>query len=398
MRSTPIAHYGLLCLTLLALSACGRARKDEAAASTPTLAHWEEVDNPSEAGASAASFHTTDGRLFFTWVEDNGKVAALKQAEFTVVGFDQAATIRSGADWMVHWADLQGAAGTALDRYAWHEVRNPAEEHATDILLYRAIGNGWQGPLEVHAPTPAGEHAFVSGAALPEGGFGLAWLQPSADTVGGHKTELAFRPYLLGKPGDLLVVDSLVCDCCPTAMACTDSTVLLAYRDRSPTGVRDISYQLWDRGRWSGTMPLGAEGWEIDGCPVNGPAVAASGSKAVIAWWTQHGDRAEVRFAVSSDYGRTFSQAETIDEEAPIGHVSASIDGKGETLITWLAPLDSGNKAIFAYRYLEGAVDTVAVFPAQQAVGRPVATANPFGEFLVACQGPKGILVFSSER
>jgi hypothetical protein len=398
MLSAPLSRPAFAYLAMLLLAACTTPRKQEERSEEPARVYWEEVATDADTSASAPAFHNTGGRLFLTWVEQNGETYLLQQAEHYPDGFDEVATIRSGKGWMVHWADLPGAAGAPSDRYAWHAVHNPAGDHATDISLYRSVGNVWSGPLEVHRPTPVGEHAFVSACALPEGGLGMAWLQPSTDTVGGHKTELAFRSYLLGQPGDLQVLDGLVCDCCPTSMASTDSTVLVVYRDRSATGVRDISYQLWDHGQWSGPQPLGEEGWEIDGCPVNGPAVAAKGQHVVIAWWTQAEGQAAVRCALSSDYGRTFDPIRTIDQESPIGQVGVAMSEEARPMVTWLAPMDSSQQAILAYFPDSEEYDTVAVFPAGLHVGKPIAIASPYMGFLVTCKREHGIAVYQSGR
>lgn len=386
-----------VCLALPALvlfSACRRPVQESAASPAgPPSARWERVAHPADSSASAAAFHVTDDRLFMTWVEKMDGKYTLRQAEFDDPDFKGMRTITGGDGWMLHWADLPGAAGSVSDLYAWHQLKNPADAHASDIRLYRAVGNRWEGPFEVHAPTPVGEHAFVSASALPDGTFGMAWLQPSP---AGKGTELAFRSYHTGKATDIVVLDSLVCDCCPTAMAGTDSTVIVAYRDRSPDNVRDISYQVWDRGVWSGPKPLGAEGWQIDGCPVNGPAVAARGPYAVIVWWTQVNGQGEVRYALSENYGWDFGPAKRLDEANPIGQVGAAMDEEGDALLTWVAPLDKGRNAIYAYNVAQALLDTVAIVPAQQAVGKPVVTANSYGRFLIAWKGAKGIEVIAT--
>ena len=115
----------------------------------------------------------TDERLFMTWVEKRDGAYELRQSEYEYDDFGVPRTIRRGTDWMLHWADLPGAAGSAADLYAWHQTKNPADPHASDIRLYRALGNRWEGPLGVHAPTPVGECSVKSVA-------GIARLQRSA--------------------------------------------------------------------------------------------------------------------------------------------------------------------------------------------------------------------------
>ena len=54
---------------------------------------------------------------------------------------------------------------------------------------------------------------------------------------------------------------------------------VVVYRDRSEKEVRDMSVVRFAGGRWSAPRTLAADGWEINGCPVNGPAVAADGAR-----------------------------------------------------------------------------------------------------------------------
>jgi hypothetical protein len=389
-------------LFALLLLACERQASETATKApdaSPTVSpHWSVLYTVGDSSARLPNIHWTGDMQYLTWVEQEGKTSHLRQAELNSDGANSVKSIRSGEDWMLHWADLPGAGGTPLNRYAWHQIHNPADAHASDIRLYRAIGNGWDGPIAVHAPTPVGEHAFVSGCAMLDGQFGMAWLQPSADTSHGGATELAFRTFNMGKGGETRVLDARVCDCCPTAMASTDSTVIVAYRDRSDAEIRDVHYQLWDNGNWSGPLPLGAEGWRLEGCPVNGPTVAASGEHALIAWWTQHSGQGTVHFATSSDYGRHFELAQEFQSGVANGQVSAAMQIDGSALITWLAPMDSAKQAILAYYHPMGHLDTVAIFPETQQLVRPIVGLGEAVGFTVVWKGPGGIVVAGGGR
>ena len=50
-------------------------------------------------------------------------------------------------------------------------------------------------------------------------------------------------------------------------------------------------------GAWQDAVAAGADGWHIEGCPVNGPAIAAAGERVAVAWFTAAGDAPRVRFA-----------------------------------------------------------------------------------------------------
>jgi hypothetical protein len=49
--------------------------------------------------------------------------------------------------------------------------------------------------------------------------------------------------------------------------------------------VRDIAVARYESGRWSEPVYPGAEGWRIEGCPVNGPALAADRDRVALAWF-----------------------------------------------------------------------------------------------------------------
>ena len=76
---------------------------------------------------------------------------------------------------------------------------------------------------------------------------------------------------------------------------------------------------------WSGPSIVHADGWRIEGCPVNGPSVAARGAVAVVAWYTAAREEARVWLARSEDGGVTFGDPVRIDEGHPLGRVDVAL-------------------------------------------------------------------------
>jgi hypothetical protein len=139
-----------------------------------------------------------------------------------------------------------------------------------------------------------------------------------------------------GKTGAELLVDDRVCDCCPTSATRTSGGVLVAYRDRSTREIRDIAVSRFANGAWSAPAIVHDDGWEINGCPVNGPALAASGPTVAIAWFTQAGGGPRIRAAFSTDAGATFGRPIEVSAASTLGRVSVVMLDATRALVTSL--------------------------------------------------------------
>ena len=89
---------------------------------------------------------------------------------------------------------------------------------------------------------------------------------------------------------------------------------LLAYRDRGEAEERDIAVVRLRDGVWSAPATVHADGWKIDACPVNGPAIAAQGSEVLVGWYTEAGGVPSVRIARSGDGGVLFAKPVDVNE------------------------------------------------------------------------------------
>ena len=112
--------------------------------------------------------------------------------------------------------------------------------------------------------------------------------------------------------------------------------MLVVYRDRSEGEIRDISLVRLSEGRWSVPVSVHEDNWELSGCPVNGPSIAAYDREVVVAWFTGAGDVPAVKVAFSSDAGASFYDAIRIDEGEPSGRVGALMLDNGTALISWV--------------------------------------------------------------
>ncbi len=242
---------------------------------------------------------------------------------------------------------------------------NPASPSGYDTVLARSRDGGmrWEQITHVNDDGLVAEHGFAALWAAGPDRLGIAWLDGRAQAVahdagaegkdhhGGGAMQLRANAFDtgLGRGSDA-VLDQRACDCCQTDVALTDTATLLAYRDRSEDEIRDIAVLRFEAGAWSAPKPVHADGWKTDACPVNGPAIAAQGKAAVVAWYSEGGGIAAVRIAHSADAGNTFAAPVIVDKGAAVlGRVDVALDAQ-QAWVAWLRE-DSRGQTLMLARY-----------------------------------------------
>jgi hypothetical protein len=135
-------------------------------------------------------------------------------------------------------------------------------------------------------------------------------------------------------------IDARVCDCCPTAAAITADGPAVVYRDRSDKEVRDIAIARLENGKWTAGTPVNRDEWQIQACPVNGPAISARGKQVAVAWFTGAGDKPRAFAAFSSDGGRTFGAPVRLDDQMSLGRVDIEILPYGSAAAAYVEQAD----------------------------------------------------------
>jgi hypothetical protein len=135
-------------------------------------------------------------------------------------------------------------------------------------------------------------------------------------------------------------IDTRVCECCQTAAAVTSDGVLTAYRDRSDAEVRDIYTSRLENGAWTEGRAVHDDGWKIEGCPINGPALSARGRDVVAAWFTMNQNAGQVYAAFSSDSGGSWSNPVRLDDAGSLGRVSVELLDDGTAAASWIEVAD----------------------------------------------------------
>ncbi|MEO6138515.1 MAG: hypothetical protein ABIP11_07625, partial [Luteimonas sp.] len=105
-----------------------------------------------------------------------------------------------------------------------------------------------------------------------------------------------------------------------------------------------------DGATWSSPRPVHADRWTMPACPVNGPAIAASGNHVVVAWYTAAGDNPSVKLARSTDAGDSFDAPVVLDRGAPVqGRVAVVTDAQ-QVVALWVRE-DAGGQSLWLARY-----------------------------------------------
>lgn len=337
----------LFALALITLAAACRSEPPHgftlAAADVPT-------------GAAAAEpnlFSAPDGRVVMSWIErvDSTRHALRVSIRGTDGTWSAPRDVAVRSDFWLNWADFPSVTLLADGRLVAHwPQRNGAGRYAYEVRMAESKDEGrtWSESTTPHAPGIEAEHGFVSvlpaeqGALVVflDGGNNLA----GAAHAGGdeeHGVPMTLSANTWGASGlssdTKRVIDARVCDCCQTSAAMTARGPVVVFRDRSETTpeIRDISITRFVDGSWTPAIPVHADNWEVDFCPVNGPMVQAYGDTVVVAWFTGARDTAKVQVAFSYDAGASFGAPIRVDDGTPAGRVGLQMFD-GAAYVSWL--------------------------------------------------------------
>ncbi|WP_412062229.1 hypothetical protein [Rubrivirga sp. IMCC45206] len=368
---TQCLRPALVALALLA--GCADAPESDAPASIASTV-LGAVTVPADSGAMAPRLVLdADGTPVLSWVQPDGDGHALRASRWTGDGWGPAETADAGADWFVNWADTPGVVPTADGLVAHTLVRHPQGD--SPYAYDAAVMAGGRRQL-LHDDGRAAEHGFVSTAALADGRTAFVWLDGREQTGHHGGGAMTLRTATVANDGTLsdeALLDARTCDCCPTATVATESGLVVAYRDRTEAEVRDVAVVRLVDGAWTEPVVPHADGWTIDACPVNGPALAADGDRVAMAWYTG-AEPSRVQSALSTDGGATWTDAVRIDGGMPIGRVGVAFLPNGGAVVSWLEMV--GEAAELRLRRLAadgvaGDTQTVATMEAGRASGVP---------------------------
>lgn len=315
----------LIAAVLLAASASAQAR---------------EIPNPSLPGSGQSYLSASaDGRIYLSWIEPAPLGHRLQFAAWENESWKLVGSVSEGPHWVVNWADYPTFLPLSGGAFIAHWLERAGEGSKYTYGMKVAHQPKTDAPWKVlFAPEVKQEGqytGFVSLVALAKG-MGAAYLAPG---TGKGEEDKSLRFVEFARNGSLVsdsMLDPDVCTCCQTAAILTDEGPIIAYRGHTAAEIRDIFVVSLRNGKWSQPRSVGRDDWRINGCPVNGPALAASGKRIAVAWYTEANEKPRVQVAISSDGGMTFGNASRVDDGLAIGRVALVAIPDGSFVVSWL--------------------------------------------------------------
>lgn len=307
-------------------------------------------------------FVDAKGQATLTWIErSNDTLAQLKMAQLDKQSWSAAKLISQGSNWFVNWADFPAFASfpNADAEMAAHWLqKRAAGTYDYDIRVATSLDGGqqWSDDFILHRDSIAAEHGFVTLLPIGQDRVFATWLDGRNTKTGNMESNMdhghgggamTLRTAEFDVQGNLyeeMELDTRICDCCQTDAVVNSQGPIVVYRDRSEREIRDISIVRKVRGIWSDPQTIGSDHWQINGCPVNGPAVAAQGNQVAVAWFTMAADTPKVQVVFSTDYGASFGVPIRVDAGNPLGRVDIVFDQKDQVLVSYLEDQEGGSE------------------------------------------------------
>lgn len=309
-----------------------------AGAQAPAALKVDAVDSPAGASSSVPQITVAGDRIVLSWVERAGTKSSLKFAERTATGWSSPMTVVTSETMMVNSADVPSVRAMP-DGFAahWMTESGPDPEAYDLRVAWSADGRTWTAPVAPNRDKTMTQHGFATLFPIADGGTGVIWLD--GRTTHGDEGDMQLRSATFDKAHKSLsdtLIDSRVCECCPTSVALTADGPIAAYRNRTAAEIRDIYVTRLLAGKWSMPIRVRADNFKIEGCPVNGPAIAARGKDVAVAWFTAPNEKEQSLVAFSHDGGRTFGKAAKVEDSGTLGRMQVALAADGAAIVGWV--------------------------------------------------------------
>lgn len=322
----------------------------------PGFSQLRPLPNPAPVHSFTPNLHLSPkGKIYLSWqTKGDHKKHHLFLSQLKGQKWTKPVQVASeDKKWFVNWADFPAMTTFGKNSLALNYLQKSTSKtfsYDVKLIISNNGGKTWQPSFTAHNDGTPTEHGFVSLAPASHNRFLAIWLdgretaqkQATHDHSHGHsnpKKAMTLRAAFFDKKGEAseqTLLDNRICDCCQTSLAQTSNGYVAVYRNRSEKEIRDIGYVTYQNGKWSQPKILNNDGWKINGCPVNGPAISAYKNKVATAWFTMANNKPRVQVAFSDNGGLSFGQPTQVDEGDPLGRVATAVLPNGNALVVWL--------------------------------------------------------------
>lgn len=308
----------------------------------------EEITAVTTPGAHEPSLTSQNGALFLSWMEHEQGQTKVMMSSGSNHNWTEPSIVHQSADLFVNWADFPSIVVYPDNTIAVHwlrEIGASGYDYRIEIALSHDYGETWSEPVIPHGDRSFSQHGFVSLLPIGSDNMAIVWLDGRAYGKNRGKATalpdaMQLRATTLSSDARLgrdVAIDMQTCSCCQTSMAATrDGEVLAAYRDRTEGEIRDIAVARLTKDGWQPPVRVHDDGWELAGCPVNGPAISTHEDRVAVAWFTGADDVAAVHVAFSDDAGHSFAEPARIDLGNPVGRVDVEMIEDGMAVVSWV--------------------------------------------------------------
>jgi len=320
--------------------------------------------SPTADGSRYPYLHHSGNTTSMSWLQQIDSTRyAVQVAALSDGSWSTPETVFESDSFFVNWADFPSVVSFEGRPIATHWLQKvPGGTYAYHIKMsFRNADGTWGPAFSPHTDGTPTEHGFVSMIALDGDRIMAVWLDGRNTGGGGHDDHdshgghdeggedgvsdlsgaMTLRSAIVHRDGSLTSeheIDSAICDCCQTSLVAVPGGAMVIYRDRSEREIRDISVARYDlqSDAWSEPSIIHNDGWKINGCPVNGPRLAAKGNTVAAVWFTMDADVATVKAARSTDGGLTFAEQVVVDQGRTNGRVDIVLDAYDTAWISWM--------------------------------------------------------------
>lgn len=326
------------------------------------------VNNPSETGSQYPNLHTdSSGMVTMSWLSGiEEDLYALEFSTFNEGRWTPSRTVNLSRDYFVNWADFPSVVSQQGEVVAAHWLRKKEGgpyAYEVNIVFPTDTARRWTDPVVPHSDETATEHGFVSMEPLAGNRMLAIWLDGrntedrEHDEYDDPEKAMTLRSAEISRDGSISreqEIDAMVCDCCQTDMIRTENEALAVFRNRTEDEIRDISIVSYDTesGEWSEPRTVHEDGWQINGCPVNGPRIDHNGEHTAVSWYTEADDSSQVKLSVSDNGGEFFGEPITIAGQRTLGRTDVAIAGDGTIYTSWLERRENNGNGYVMMRSL----------------------------------------------